>query len=581
MAKYVPIAASNAFKKLQAKKKQASIIFTSLVVLLVLVLSLYNRSTKDIPDYTQDCKSYGPLKPAYDISLDQIFTDKDYQDSVIEKLLGAVRIPTEIYDDSPNPDLSIPLDQDPIFKNFSTFHDYLEKAFPLVHKHLTVETVNSAGLLFTWETKHTNTSAKPLLLMAHQDVVPVNKDTIDRWTYPPFEGVYEKKTGYIYGRGASDTKQLIIAQLEAIELLISTGWEPTKRPLLVAYGFDEECGGELGAQSIAKVLFNRYGANGLYGLLDEGGGTTYFGDGDYLAAPAIAEKGYVDTVITLNTKGGHSSAPYIWDFDQTSIGILSELNYFLENDQFEIDIAPNNPALGWVQCKAKYDKTFSTDLVKGWKSGSLKKLGQALTQSRLKFLFKTTQAMDIIHGGVKANAMPEQVSELINHRINTKSSVGETLDQVLSSTVTVADKYDLGIILEWTNGTETSVLKEGTKGDFIITVKGALEPAPITPTGDDEMWNLVGSTVVNTFKNPFFGEDQDVYFEGTISTGNTDTKWESRYKLTNRIYRFSAALENPGSNAHTVDEKSSDKSLISALAFIYQIIGNVDAYSTD
>lgn len=84
-------------------------------------------------------------------------------------------------------------------------------------------------------------SPRPILLMAHEDVVPVNNGTLDQWTYPPFSGTIADGPGgkWIWGRGASDTKNTLIGILEAAEKLIAEGISPA-RPILISFGFDEE-----------------------------------------------------------------------------------------------------------------------------------------------------------------------------------------------------------------------------------------------------------------------------------------------------------------------------------------------------
>jgi carboxypeptidase PM20D1 len=78
--------------------------------------------------------------------------------------------------------------------------------------------VNDLSLLYTW--KGTDPQAKPIALMAHQDVVPIAPGTekaSGRST--PFAG--EVKDGYIWGRGTWDDKGNLFAQLEAVELLLA------------------------------------------------------------------------------------------------------------------------------------------------------------------------------------------------------------------------------------------------------------------------------------------------------------------------------------------------------------------------
>lgn len=52
-------------------------------------------------------------------------------------------------------------------------------------------------------------SLKPLLLMSHYDVVPAPEETYDRWTHKPFAAVLDN--GWVYGRGAADDKNLLVA----------------------------------------------------------------------------------------------------------------------------------------------------------------------------------------------------------------------------------------------------------------------------------------------------------------------------------------------------------------------------------
>lgn len=580
---YGTISATDAIKKIN-KKKTGSIVVGAAVAAAVLLTAgkfLKSNSADALPAYTNDCGKYAPIDLAFDKSYSKIFNDKDFQAELIEKFQNIIRIPTEVYDDYGQPDLSVPLEEEPIYGKFAPLHDYLEKAFPLVHSTLKKELINGVGLVYTWAPKNTK-GKKPLLLMAHQDVVPVNVDTLDRWTYPPFDGVYEPETGKIYGRGSADTKPLIIAQLAATELLIEDGFE-LERPLILAYGFDEEKGGSFGAKFIAEHLKERYGKNGIEVVLDEGNGVLDLGNGTFFAQPATSEKGYVDIEITLNTLGGHSSAPNHWpDKEMTGISLMSEINYFISENQFPVEIDLKNPAVDTLQCFSKYGlehESVDPKLVNAISKGSISNLRDSLEGTAMKYIFKTTEAMDIFKGGVKANAMPEQVVNLINHRINTQSSVGETVDHDLSVVLATAEKYDLGVTLEWTNGTAPTVYREDSaNGGFIVKVINPLEPVTASPA--DGVWDLIANTTSFVYSDDYLteGKDGKFYFEGSISTGNTDTKYYFNNEMVNnRIYRYSGGLLKMD-NFHTVDEWTSDKALFSSTAFMYAFIGNFNAH---
>lgn len=123
------------------------------------------------------CRQVEPLFPGKTTSaLDDILSTistPSYKEQSINYLSNAVRIPTISYDGMKPPG------QDKRWEIFYDFAGYLNKTFPRVHNVLTVEKVNTHGLLYTW--KGGNQKLKPTLLMAHQDVVPVPESTIPTW----------------------------------------------------------------------------------------------------------------------------------------------------------------------------------------------------------------------------------------------------------------------------------------------------------------------------------------------------------------------------------------------------------------
>lgn len=174
-----------------------------------------------------------------------------------ERLAGSIRIPTISYDDSTSP------------KAFSALHAYLEAAFPRVHSQLRREKVGLHSLLYFWQ--GSDSALKPILLMAHLDVVPVEPGTETKWQEKPFGG--RIADGFIWGRGAIDNKLSVLGTLEAVEMLLREGFRPA-RGVYLAYGHDEEVGGRRGAREIAALL-KRRGVE-LEMVLDEGG---VIGDG--------------------------------------------------------------------------------------------------------------------------------------------------------------------------------------------------------------------------------------------------------------------------------------------------------------
>src|SRR4051812_28851882 len=195
------------------------------------------------------------------------------------------------------------------------FHRFLQSSFPLVHATLNREVVGDYSLLYTW--RGTNPALRPILLLAHMDVVPGENESEKSWAHPPYSG--DIADGYIWGRGTMDDKVSVMGILEATERLLTDGFQP-QRTIYFALGHDEEVGGNAGAGKIAALLRSR--RTELEYILDEGGNVTegiVAGIAAPLALIGIAEKGYLSLELTAYAASGHSSMPP----RRTAIGILS------------------------------------------------------------------------------------------------------------------------------------------------------------------------------------------------------------------------------------------------------------------
>lgn len=189
-------------------------------------------------------------------------------------------------------------------------------------EHLEVQVINEHGHLLTWH--GSNPELKPLLLMAHTDVVPVSGSTADAWTYEPFSGHYDGK--FVWGRGSEDDKSNVVAILSTIELFLSKDFQPT-RTVVMSIGFDEEGGADksYGARCLAGVVLQKYGKDGVEMIVsrsplnrswlisslqfDEGMPGVEKQFGTEFAFPATSEKGYLDVTIGVDTPGGLSQNP--------------------------------------------------------------------------------------------------------------------------------------------------------------------------------------------------------------------------------------------------------------------------------
>lgn len=226
-------------------------------------------------------------------------------DGAAERLAGSLRMRTISSEDPAAFDAEA----------FEALHGYLESAFPRVHAQLRRETVASHSLLYTWQ--GSDSSVNPILMIGHLDVVPVEPGAEGNWQQDPFGG--RIADGFIWGRGAIDNKSTVVGTLEAVEMLLSEGFQPA-RTVYLAYGHDEEVGGAAGAREIAALLKAR-GVE-LEMVLDEGGVIAEGilpGISEPIALVGIAEKGFVTIELSARVAGGHSSLPP----RQSAVGILS------------------------------------------------------------------------------------------------------------------------------------------------------------------------------------------------------------------------------------------------------------------
>ncbi|KIK62590.1 hypothetical protein GYMLUDRAFT_164647 [Collybiopsis luxurians FD-317 M1] len=516
---------------------------------------------------------------------EQLGTEK-FKKLAIGKLSGLIQIPSESYDNMPPPG------EDPRWETMGQVHDYLAEAFPRIHSTLSLTKVNTYGLMYEWT--GSDTSLKPYILAAHQDVVPVNPDTVDTWTHPPYSGYFDGTT--IWGRGASDDKGSLAGIMLTLETLIEKGWTPS-RTIVLAFGFDEEASGIYGASALGKALEETYGRDAFAFVVDEGGG---FKDmyGTIFATPGVAEKGYIDVKVDVTSPGGHSSVPPA----HTTIGYLASLIAEYEKNPYPVELARNTVPYDTLLCYAAHGDTIPSSLkhaiIKSIHSDkALRKVDELFVHKDLWYssLVGTTQAVDIVAGGVKANALPESAYAIVNHRINTVSSVNETTARDTQTIISLARSLNLtlnafgkDIIPASVYSTPSScqsseVSKPTVRGhiELSLAFNHELEPAPRTPTSGEGSgpWDFLSGTIKATYnaQRGLEGNNHIVVSPG-MSTGNTDTKYY--WNLTRHIFRYNhkngAYGGDVATGIHTVNENIPLDHYLEIIRFFSTLILNAD-----
>ena len=413
---------------------------------------------------------------------------------------------------------------------FTRFQEYVRAAFPKLHARLTREVVSGYTLLYRW--RGSDTTLKPILLMAHQDVVPVEPGTEGRWTEPPFGG--RIANGFVWGRGAMDDKGNLMAILEAVERLVGEGVTP-RRTIYLEFGQDEEVGGRRGAARVAALLAERRVR--LEYVLDEGGAVTT-GLVSGVAAPValvgVAEKGYVSVELTAHAAGGHSSMPPT----ETAVGMLSAAVARLEAHKMPRAIRGATAAmLDYVGPEMPFTRRLA--LANQWLFGPTIRRSFGATPSGDAML-RTTTAPTILQAGIKDNVLPSTARAVVNFRVLPGDSIATVLAHV-----------------------------RRVVGDTNITAhvltSSATEASPVSPVSSEDF-----ATIQRTIRQVVPG----VVVSPWLVVGGTDSKHFTG--LTPNVYRAEVAGIGPDDlkRVHGTDERMAVPEYARSIAFYVQLIRN-------
>lgn len=415
-------------------------------------------------------------------------------------------------------------------QEFRKLHAYLEQSYPRTHATLKRELVGGLSLLYTWPGQ--DAQAKPILLMAHQDVVPIAPGTEKDWQQPPFSGVV--RDGFVWGRGAWDDKGNLIAILEAVETLIASGYKP-RQTLYLAFGHDEEVGGLRGAAQIAQLLGSR-GVK-LDFVLDEGLLITEGvmpGLNKPVALVGVAEKGYMSVLLRTSATPGHSSMPP--PKGTSAIAMMSAALRRIEDEQlpaglrgvakqmFET-VAPEMTGLQRVALSNLwlFGPMVQAQLEKG-----------ASTNAML----RSTTALTVVNAGSKDNVLPGLAEATVNFRL----LPGDTRDSVMAHVkAKVPERFEL------------------------IALPGGSEASAVSPL-DAPAYRLIERTVREVFT--------DTVVAPGLMIGATDSRHFTA--LADHIYRFSPVRAKPEDLArfHGTNERIASANLGELIRFYHRLLSH-------
>lgn len=446
--------------------------------------------------------------------------------SAADHLAQLIRIPTVApHDPGPLPPVAAQI--------FARHRKALESLYPRTFAAAEVDEVGRAGLMLRLAGA---VADRPVVLMAHQDVVPIPEDwAAEGWEYPPFDGVIAD--GHVHGRGALDDKGALVVMLEAVEALLAEGWAPA-RDVYLLMGADEESYGGCAVDATALLE-----VRGIvpYLVLDEGGAVAL---GAFptvkteVAVIGVSEKGIVSLEIAAEAGGGHASTPP----KQSAAGIVARAITRIEDHPFPG--ALHDVTVEMFEAIAPH-AAVSLRAVLARASGLRPLLSRMLPRlgPEMAAVVRTTTAVTMLEGSTAHNVLATRAKAVVNMRVAVGTTVAEAVERVRG---VIDDKR------------------------VTLTVLESAEPSPVSPSGEDPRWLALRDAVAASYP--------DAVTVPYIMMAASDGRHLAR--IAPAVYRFAPLRMSAAQRAaiHGPNEKVEVETLGRGIAF-YRALLTGDALS--
>jgi len=257
-----------------------------------------------------------------------------------------------------------------------------------------------------------------LMFMSHTDVVPVEDES--KWRFPPFSATIAE--GRVFGRGASDCKGLLTAQMMAMRLLKRNGIV-LNDSLILASGADEEHGGRYGFGWLAENHPEKLAAPFA---VNEGGGAPIQTAGALTYVLGVGEKGRLQIEIDVKGVSSHASVPW------QGTNAMYRLSRALSNiEQFEPELDTSTGLFDHLSTFAIEHRPSPSNIEEI--IAEVEPTNPRFA-SLLKALSRMTLTPTMIRGGIKSNSVPESIRLTCDVRTlphQDEKYVREQVEQVL------------------------------------------------------------------------------------------------------------------------------------------------------
>src|SRR5450432_2198852 len=264
---------------------------------------------------------------------------------------------------------------------------------------------------------HGTGARKPILLVAHLDVVPASRED---WSVEPFK--LTEQDGYYYARGSSDDKYMAAAFVANMIRYKQEGYKPD-RDIILALETDEEILDRDGL-GIQWLLKNHRDLIDAEFALNEGGGVGLKDGKPIRNSVQTSEKVSLTYQLEVKNKGGHSSVPT----KDNAIYHLAE--GLVRLSRFSFPLKLNETTRAYFERTAQFEGEQTAADMRALLSD--KPDPSAMTFVRLaanpvyNAQLRTTCVATMLEGGQAINALPQ----LASAKVKCRAMPGEPVDEV-------------------------------------------------------------------------------------------------------------------------------------------------------
>jgi acetylornithine deacetylase/succinyl-diaminopimelate desuccinylase-like protein len=380
---------------------------------------------------------------------------------------------------------------------------------------------------------HGSGARKPLLLLAHLDVVQALKSD---WSADLDPFVFTERDGYYYGRGSGDDKAMGSIFVANLLRFKKEGYVPD-RDIILALTADEEGGGSNG---VRWLLANHKDLIDAAYALNEGGGGALRDGKPFINAVGAAEKVSANFTISTANRGGHSSVPR----DDNAIYQLAQALTHVATYQF--------PVMLNEVTKAYFSKTAAIETPEMGAAmraivanPSDTKASATLSRDpRYRSMLRTTCVATMLSGGHARNALPQTATANVNCRMAPGHDPADVRAGLISAIGDTGVSVSRGPAMEHAS------------------------PSPLTP-------EVMGP--IEKVTRDVFGPSVAVI--PTMGTGATDSKYLRAAGIAG--YGVSGLFGDPNDNrAHGKDERVLIKSYYDSQEFLYRLVKEMSTTKT-